>query len=155
MAGVEQIVDTLAQLKFYYGRLPAIRSAALRIVGVVGNNDQAAQVNALAAFVRNGVVYLADPLNTEFIQTPDVLLLQINRAGFVYGDCDDHCLLFGSLCEALGIRCDIVGVNSGAGAPIPDHVITTVYLDAGSLDFDLVAKGMEQPSYGDRVFGSA
>lgn len=141
-----EIVATLAQLKDYFGRLPAIRSAALQICGPAANHDQAGQVNALAAFVRGAVVYVSDPVNAEFIQTPDLLLLQINSHGCAYGDCDDHCLLFAALCESLGIPCDIAGVAStGSGAP--DHVVVTAHLDAGNLDFDLVAKGVGQPYY--------
>lgn len=149
-AGVAQIVATLDQLKNYYGRLPAIRSAALQIAGPTANHDQAGQVNALAAFVRGAVVYVADPINAEFIQTPDRLLLEINSRGFTYGDCDDHCLLFASLCEAVGIPCTIAGVSAG-GSGLPDHVIVVAQLDGGPLEFDLVAKGVSQPSYSEKL----
>lgn len=150
--GIRKIVSTLAQLKEYYGRLACIRAAAVAIIYGVGDHAQAAQVNALAAFVRGGVRFLADPLNSEFIQTPDVMLLEINAGGFTYGDCDDHSLLFASLCESIGIPCDIVGV-AATGSGVPDHVITIAYLDAGPLEFDLVAKTLQQPAHtGERIF---
>lgn len=145
--GIAFIVGTLNQLKDYYGALPSIRAAALRIVSGIATGDQAPQINALARFVRTAVHYVSDPLYREFIQTPDVLLLQIHEQGYAQGDCDDHCLLFAALAEAIGIPSTIVGVQT-PGAAIPDHVIVTAHLEQGDLSFDLVAKGIEQPLHG-------
>lgn len=150
-AGVAEILATLDRLKTHYGRLPAIRAAALLICGPMGNHDQAAQLCALAGFVRSAVTYVADPVNAEFIQTPDVLLLAIHARGRVSGDCDDHCLLFAALCESIGIPATIVGV-AAAGAQLADHVIVVVETEAGPLDFDLCAKGFSQPFYADKIF---
>lgn len=153
VAGVSHIVATANAIKDHYGRLPCIRAAAIDILRAarVGNDDQSAQVAALARFVRGAVCYVCDPINAEFIQTPDLLLLDIYRHGSTFGDCDDHCVLFASLCEAVGIPCAIVGVR-GAGAAFPDHVIAIAQLDAGPLEFDLVAKGIDQPSYTEKLF---
>lgn len=144
--GVRQIVRVLNGLKSSYGQMPAIRAAALRIAVGRKNHDQAGQVNRIARFVRRALVYVADPVNAEYIQTPDILLLEIHRTGRAQGDCDDHCLLFATLCEALGIPTDIVGVVSIGGTTF-DHVVCVAHLDNGSLTFDLCAKGAEQPAY--------
>ncbi len=138
-AGVDQILATLNLLREHYGRLPAIRAAAICIIRGVGNDDQAAQIHALAQFVRECVRYLSDPINAEFIQTPDRMLLEIAAHGYTYGDCDDHALLFAALAEAIGIPCEIRGVQSGAG-PLADHVVTVAHLEAGDLEFDLIQK---------------
>ncbi len=151
--GVVDTVQQLARLKTYYGRLPAIRAVALRIVAGTGNHDQAAQVNAIAAFVRGAIDYVCDPLNVEFITTPDVILAQIGRHGFAQGDCDDHALTFASLLESIGIAADVVGVAAIAGGA-PDHVVVVAHLEGGDLTFDLVAKGLQQPSYDDMIFPS-
>lgn len=150
VAGIAQIVATLDEIKTHYGRLPAIRQAALSIIGVVGDHDQAAQVVALARFVRASLVYVADPMNAEYIQTPDILLLQILQGGRTPGDCDDHCVLFASLCEAVGIPAQIAGVVSPGGTTA-DHVIVIAHLDNGPLEFDLCAKGLVQPAYGAKL----
>ncbi len=138
-AGVETIVAKLNTLREHYGRLPEIRAAALCLIRGTGDNDQAAQVHALACFVRDAVRYLCDPVNSEFIQTPDRMLLDIAASGYTRGDCDDHCLLFAALCESIGIPCEIQAVQTGASA-IPDHVVTVAELEAGPLCFDLVQK---------------
>jgi len=143
--GIRQILQNLTQLKNYYGALPVIRSAALSVAGSRQDNDQAGQVTRLADFVRRAVKYQADPYNAELTQTPDVMLLAIHARGYVPGDCDDHCLLFASLCESLGVACDIVGVMMDS--PVWNHVICTAYPDGNATDIDLCAKQGQQPEY--------
>lgn len=150
-AGVAATVDALGQLKTYYGRLPVLRTIALRIIAGTADADQEAQLEALASFVRGAVVYVCDPVNVESITTPDVLLLEIARRGFAQGDCDDHCLLFASLAEAIGIPVDIVGVTAPGGTT-PDHVICVAHLGAGDLQFDLVAKFTAPPLYTEMIW---
>jgi len=145
-AGIRQIVNRLQRMKDYYGALPAIRAAALAIAGTRVNNDQQGHVDRLAEYVRRGVVYQADPYNAEFTQTPDVLLLQINRRGFARGDCDDHVLLFASLAESLGVFTDIVGVVAPGGSTW-NHVIVIAYPNEQPQQIDLCAKEGWQPVY--------
>lgn len=150
-AGIQQILGTLEQLKNYYGTLPVVRTIALRIANTGIDNDQAAHADRLADFVRGSLIYVADPLNAEWIQTPDVLLLEIAQSGKVSGDCDDHCLLFASLCESIGIPCAIVGVVSIGGDKF-DHVICTATIGTTEVDFDLCAKHGENPQYSQKLF---
>ena len=145
-AGVRQIVTRLNAMKDYYGALPSIRAAALAIAGSRINNDQAGHVQRLAAYVRRALVYQADPFNAEFTQTPDVLLLQINATGAAHGDCDDHCLLFASLAEALGIYTQIVGVMA-PGTEDWNHVICIAHPNDEPVQVDLCAKDVPQPEY--------
>jgi hypothetical protein len=153
IAGVRQIVGTLNAIKSHYGRLPAIRGVALRILAKTKESEPTAQIHTLARFVREKLIYTADPLNAEFIQTPDVLLLEIARNGRAHGDCDDHCVLFAALAESIGIPATVAGVRSGSGTAVPDHVIVSVDLDGVPLDFDLCAKGLDQPYYPEKLYG--
>lgn len=146
-AGVKQIVANLNAMKDHYGSLPAIRSAALAIVGAADDDDDDGNVSKLTDFVKRSVVYVKDPLNSEFTQTPDILLLQIHDAGTARGDCDDHVLLFASLCESLGIFCAIVGVATTPGSQIFNHVIALPYPHGEQTQVDLCAKFGNQPTY--------
>lgn len=149
-AGIREIVATLNRLKVFYGARPSIRAAALRIAGVREDNDQMANTELLAAFVRQAMKYQADPFNAEFTQTPDVLLLQINRTGFAWGDCDDHCLLFASLAEALGIYTEIIGVIA-EGTDYFNHVICVAFPHDQPIEIDLCAKDGRQPAYPEQL----
>lgn len=144
--GIRQILQNLQALKNYYGSLPSIRAAALAIGGTRTNNDQLTSALKLADYVKRGLVYQADPFNSELTQTPDVLLLQINRRGYAAGDCDDHVLLFASLAESLGIYTEIVGVKA-PGSDAWNHVIVITWPNETAYQLDLCAKEGMQPQY--------
>ena len=151
--GPDGIAATLALLtrwKNYYGTLPVIRRAALVIAGSMEDNDSAQQAATLAQFVRRALVYQTDPVNSEYIQSPDVLLLAIatSPSGTAAGDCDDHVVLFASLAESLGIACDVAGVVS-PDAQTVNHVIAVAHLDGRDVQIDLCAKENYQPVYGE------
>ncbi len=137
--GVETILRTLNALKDDYGRRPELRAAAMDILRAAGSpSDEAGQVSALAAFTRQAIVFVSDPLNLEYIQTPDRMILDIWANGNTFGDCDDHCLLFAALCEAIGVPCRIIGIATSGG--LADHVVVVAQLEHGALEFDLVSK---------------
>lgn len=144
--GIRQIVANLNAAKDHYGSLPAIRSAALAITGPKIDDDDAGNVQKLAAFVRSSVVYVKDPINSELTQTPDVVLLDIHNTGTARGDCDDHVLLFASLVESLGVFCSIVGVKI-PGSPTFNHVICIAYPGDVETQIDLCAKLGQEPQY--------
>ncbi len=148
--GIRQILQHLRVMKDYYGSLPSVRNAAIAIAGSLVNNDQAGQIARLTEYVRRAMVYQADPWNSEFTQTPDLLLVQINRRGYAHGDCDDHVLLFASLAESLGIYTEINGVMA-PGSSTWNHVIATAYIDDQPVDVDLCAKDGFEPSYPEKL----
>lgn len=151
--GPEGIAATLAlltRLKDYYGSLPVIRQTALAIARSDTDSDHGAQLAQLARFVKNSLVYQADPVNAEFIQTPDVLLLEINATGRAQGDCDDHVLLFCALAESLGISCDVAGVAANR-SPNINHVIAVAHVAGQTVDVDLCAKSDFQPVYSEKL----
>lgn len=145
-AGITETLRVLTSLKQFYGSLPTIRDAAIAIAGTNQDNDETGMVDGLARFVRRFVVYLADPINAELIQTPEVMLRAIDDNGRTWGDCDDHCLLFASLCEAAGVACDIAGVSLD-GRVTPNHVICVAHLPSGPAQIDLCAKLGPPPLY--------
>ncbi len=154
--GDEGTLDTLAtmnRLRDVYGTLPAIRRAALLVTGSAADDDQRDQVAKLAAFVRRALVYRQDPVNSEFMQTPDVVLLEINATGQAYGDCDDHVLLFAALCESLGVSCDIAGVKT-PGSDTVNHVIAIAHPAGDFCEIDLCAKRGWQPEYPEKMYGA-
>lgn len=153
-AGISQIVGQLNALKDAYGALPAIRAAAVRIAGGVTNDDDRGNAARLARFVRRTVVYQKDPLDAEFIQTPDLMLVAIfapGGRGQVWGDCDDHVLLFAALAQSLGIPTRIVGVKL-PGSLVYDHVIALSDIAGALVEIDLCAKDGFQPLYPEKLF---
>lgn len=150
-AGIQQIVGRLAALKNHYGAQPAIRRAAVKIAGGIVNDDDRGNAERLARFVRRALVYVKDPLDAEFIQAPDVLLLEIVAQGRAHGDCDDHVLLYASLAQSLGIPTEIAGVKLPP-SPTFNHVIAISDIDGEQVEVDLCAKDGFQPVYPEKLF---
>lgn len=149
-SGIRHIVERLAALRDYYGARPEIRRAAMTIAAAMLEDDDRGNVERLAQFVRLAVKYQKDPLNAEFVQSPDVMILDITRRGWTYGDCDDHVLLFASLAEALGVRTMIAGVKLYGDTY--NHVIAVpVMHDGEALEVDLCAKRGETPTYPEKI----
>lgn len=149
--GIAQILATLQRVVTYYGSLPVIRAAALTITAPQTDNEQLNQITALADYVMGNLVYVLDPINAEYIQTPEVLLLAIAQNGKAYGDCDDHVCLFCSLAQSLGIEATPAAVKTN-GSDSLNHVIAQVTMETGEvLDVDLCAKGIPTPVYTERL----
>lgn len=120
-------------------QLPALRTASLTIVGRVGDDDQAAQLDALANFVRQNVQFVRDPQDVEYMQSADVMLLAISDQGYARGDCDDHCELFVTLCLAIGIPAQVVAVSTPGSGRL-NHVVAQAWLESGPVEVDLTQK---------------
>lgn len=148
--GTEYTLALLTQWKNYFGTLPAIRAAALRIAGSARDDDRERQVARLERFVKTALVYQADPVGSELIHMPDVLLLAIARDGTAHEDCDGHVLLFCALAESLGIACSVAGVST-PGSDRINHVIAVVHLPGRDVDIDLCAKQNWRPVYGAKL----
>jgi len=149
-AGIEYTLGVMTRWKQFYGAQPQIRRAALIIAGSLEDDDKRGQAARLAQFVKASLVYQQDPVNSEHITSPDVLLVAISRDGYAPGDCDDHVLLFATLAESLGIPTQIAGVKT-PGSDRINHVIAVVSIDGQEIDIDLCAKHGPQPPYPEKL----
>lgn len=144
------IISALQFVIEQYGRDPRVRAEAIRQIGSRVNNDVANNARTIARWVMNSMVYLADPDGAEFIQTPLVLLKEIDLKGRAYGDCDDHVVLLGSLLNAIGIPAQATGVKLH-GAPYYNHVVIQYPLNGQMVLIDPCAKVAPTPFYGERL----
>jgi len=111
---------------------PDVRRVAIRIVSDCEGKDDLCEAEAIfeavkhgtdaVPFLRNGFKYVADPRAADFYTGARRILDELSRGSYA-GDCDDHTILVGSLCAALGFKV-------GARAWGPDRnqdVYTHVY----------------------------
>jgi len=134
-----KIVRHLNLWIFKFAQLPQVRSAALAIIGDVGNNNQEGQLERLTNFVRSRVRYVADPIGSEFVTSPVIQLEQIRRQGFTSGDCDDHVILLGSLAGSVGLESAAVGVKL-PNSPIYNHVVNVIVTNGNEHLIDACRK---------------
>ena len=104
-----------------------VREVAVEQLVGLSDNDIPNQIARLLSFVRERMVYVADPVNAEYIISPIRLLQQIHDRGYSNGDCDDHVMLFNTMLGSIGITTKFVGVKLG-GASDYNHVISGVMI---------------------------
>lgn len=86
---------------------PAVRLAALALVGNLAGKDWRGEIETLHAYVRDDVRYVRDIRGVETLQTPE-LTLELGQ-----GDCDDKSILLASLLETIGHPSRFVAVGYG------------------------------------------
>ena len=133
------ILEVLENLTTEFARNPTVYRAALDIIGRTKNNDQHAQIDRLTRFVREKMIYVQDPIGSEFVTQPDTLLQQIARRGYGQGDCDDHVLLLNSLLGAVGLETRFAGVKLPK-SPIFNHVVSNVKWNGKWFEIDPCSK---------------
>lgn len=144
------IISTLQFVIEQFGRDPRVRASALGIINGQVNNDVARHARTLTTWVKSRMTYLADPDGAEFVQTPLVLLKQIQTKGNAYGDCDDHVVLLGALMNSIGIQAQATGVKL-YGANYYNHVVIQYPLNGQMVLVDPCAKVAAAPFYGERL----
>lgn len=141
-----QILAILEDLKQQYIRVPSIREFTVSKLRGIANNDQLAQVNRVIEFVRNSLTYVRDPIDSEYIITPDRLISQWQRNHYMAGDCDDHTLLLNTMLGTIGIDTKFVGVKFG-DVDVFNHVICGIIMGGSLYQVDPCSKLNAQPKY--------
>ena len=145
----DSIIRYLNTMGEIYSRSQIVRSAAVKIIEGMGDNNQVGWVNRITDFVKSRLTYVPDPVWTELVISPDVLLTELAEGGSPVGDCDDHVLLLNSLLGSIGIPTMAVGVKLYEARF--DHVISCVYVEGRWKDIDPCAKDVIQPIYSERL----
>lgn len=85
--------------------------------------DSTAILKRLDYWLRESFWYRGE--NEEVVRTPEFMVLQWERDGFVEGDCDDIATLYAAYLKALGFRCRFVAIRYD-GTPDFKHVFVEV-----------------------------
>lgn len=108
---------------------PLVRNAAVQAVAGAPERNFTSELTGILEYVRERVRFTRDPLDVEYVQSPDFLLRAIRQDGTAAGDCDDSAVLFAALAEAVGYETRFA-VLGGAGENF-SHVIVEVRDTAG------------------------
>jgi transglutaminase-like putative cysteine protease len=95
--------------------------------------DTGRMIAALQGWVRDKIMYVADPADLEMIQTPPRTLT------IRTGDCDDKAILLATFLESVGLktRFEAIGVNGGPYS----HVLLSVRYGKGWLPLETIVPG--------------
>ena len=145
------ILRHLADLAFLFSQNDVVRDTSISVIASSIDNNEWESINLITRFVREKVVYVGDPVDTEYVTSPVVMIQNIVNDGVTYGDCDDHVLLHCSMLGSVGIRCRPVAVKLNPESPVFDHVITEVYYRGSWRDIDLCAKYSNAVNYQEKL----
>lgn len=146
-----QIIAYLKQLSLHFGRESFIREFTVSLFPAsMPDNDLDGILRIITDFVRDYLVYVPDPVGTEYVISPVVLLQRITANGRAAGDCDDHVLLFNAMALSVGFEVRVAGVHLN-NLEMWDHVISQVYHDHEWRDIDLCLKRAEIPDYNEKL----
>jgi hypothetical protein len=122
------ILIMLEKLRNWYQVSPVVREHTLSVLGVVGQNDRQGQIRSCLDWVKGKIIYVNDPEGYEWLTSPERFISQYRAGKPMYGDCDCHCLMLGSMLGSIGFDVKFVGVVMKDTSDF-NHVICGVMLD--------------------------
>jgi len=144
------ILQHLDYFKQVYLRHGVVRLATVKVLDGLDNNDVDGQIERIFEFVKEHMIYVRDPIASEYVISPVRHLRSIAQYGTTRGDCDDHALLLNSMLGSIGIKTKFVGVKLKSNRF--NHVISSVLTKSnGWVDLDPCAKSVPQRNYQDRL----
>ena len=115
-------------------RHPAVRAAALEAVRGQVAADPLTVARAVGRWLRAHTTFTRDPVDTELVRAPHILLDALARHGAIQADCNNLVTLYAAMVEALGFPVEFL-VQGPTGGDY-SHVLALVQTDRGPLPFD-------------------
>ena len=109
--------------------LPETRQFALNILDYykIPSHHYLDECRAIAQFVQKHVIYRRDPLHSELLQDPIMMMKRIDRDGKCEGDCDDMSLLIACLILSVGGEPFFRAVRYGKQSGHYNHIYVVCY----------------------------
>lgn len=116
-----------------------MRKFTEKLIDKTTNNQSRSELIELGRKLKNYIRYTMDYYGIETLKNPIGIIEDLERYGYLIGDCDDI-TLFGNLClSSIGYRvgCKIIEQNNEGYF---SHIYSVVELDGKILPFDLCSK---------------
>ena len=116
-----------------------MRKFTEKLIDKTTNNQSRSELIELGRKLKNYIRYTMDYYGIETLKDPIGIIEDLERYGYLIGDCDDI-TLFGNLClSSIGYRvgCKIIEQNNEGYF---SHIYSVVELDGKILPFDLCSK---------------
>lgn len=107
------------------------------------------RIKGLAEWMSNGTLpeieqwirehYMYRPEREEILRSPDHMMSDLERLGYVEGDCDDATIFVAALFRSMGIPVQMVAIRYN---PIPEfeHVFAEIWTGSGWYTLDPTVK---------------
>lgn len=101
-AGTLDTIHRMKQLARAGAPRPSVRELAVSLVTGT-RTDAEQQAGLIRAWLERHVSFLRDPLGTEALHSPELMLEQVNQRGRTDVDCDDVAILAAALGLSIGL----------------------------------------------------
>lgn len=130
--GIQGNLDTVAvmqKLAQEYSRSSLVKRLATNIINAanIPSHRYLDEAKAIGTFVQKHIRYVKDPVGTESLQTPEMMIKMMADAGYAMGDCDDMALLIATLLMAVGIKPYFRCVKYSEKSQSFNHIYVVVY----------------------------
>jgi len=130
--GIKGNLDTVAVMKKLaqeYSQSALVKRLATNILNYekIPSHHYLDEARAIGTFVQKNIRYVKDPVGTESLQTPDMMIKMMADVGYAMGDCDDMSLLIATLLMSIGIRPVFCCVRYSDKSQSFNHIYVVVY----------------------------
>lgn len=122
-------IEVMKKMAREYSRHDLVKRLATNILHFhnIPSHHYIEEARAIGNFVKNHVRYVKDPVGTESLQAPDMMIRMMQDAGYAMGDCDDMSLLIAALLMSIGIQPRFRAVRYAKDCPHFNHIYVVVY----------------------------
>jgi hypothetical protein len=130
--GINGNIDTIEAMKKLareFSRHDLVKRLATNIIHYnnIPSHHYLDEARAIGEFVKKHIRYVKDPVGTESLQAPDMMIRMMKDVGYSMGDCDDMALLTASLLMSVGIKSKFRAVRYREGTQGFNHIYVVVY----------------------------
>jgi hypothetical protein len=122
-------VEVMKKMAREYSRHDLVKRLATNILhyNKIPSHHYLDEARAIGQFVQKHIRYVKDPVGTESLQAPDMMIRMMKDAGYAMGDCDDMALLIAALLMSVGIKPVFRAVKYSENSPSYNHIYVIVY----------------------------
>lgn len=130
--GINGNIDTIEAMKKLareFSRHDLVKRLATNIIHYnnIPSHHYLDEARAIGEFVKKHIRYVKDPVGTESLQAPDMMIRMMKDVGYSMGDCDDMALLTASLLMSVGIKSKFRAVRYKDEVQGFNHIYVVVY----------------------------
>lgn len=130
--GINGNLDTIEVMKRMareYSRHSLVKRLCTNILHYnnIPSHNYLDEARAIGEFVRKHIRYVKDPVGTESLQAPDMMIRMMKDAGYAMGDCDDMSLLIAAMLMSVGIRPVFRAIKYKKETTNFNHIYVVVY----------------------------
>ena len=122
-------VEVMKKMAREYSRHDLVKRLATNILHHknIPSHHYLDEAKAIGDFVKRHVRYVKDPVGTESLTAPDMMIRMMKEVGYSMGDCDDMALLTAALLMSIGIHPRFRTVRYRGNTGNFSHIYVVVY----------------------------